>query len=134
MKVKELIIIGLAGVMIFTGAVQIAAESQSDEQLYKFYDNYVSEKIAKRQSKTNLKTSRSENLQRTAEKAEKQVRFLTLNKDILVDGMIKQDIGQKPYKIEKYLNKRFSEYSDCQRLAESNYSTPIDTGSQIQCN
>jgi hypothetical protein len=134
MKVKELIIIGLAGVMIFTGAVQIAAESRSDEQLTKFYENYISEKIAKSQSKTNLKTSRSENLRLTAEKEEKQVRFLTLNKDILVDEMIDQDIGQKPYKIEKYLNKRFSDYSDCLRLADSNNITPINTGSQLTCN
>ena len=126
MKAKQLIIICLAGVMIFTGAVQIAAESQTDEQLNEFYENYISEKIVKSQSKTNLKTSRSENLRLAAEKAEKQVRFLTLNKDILVDEMIKQDIGQKPYKIEKYLTKRFSDYSDCLRLA--------DTGSQLECN
>jgi hypothetical protein len=134
MKAKELIIIGLAGVMIFTGAVQIAAESQSDEQLTKFYETYISEKIAKSQSKTTLKTSRSENLRLAAEKAEKQVRFLTLNKDILVDEMIKQDIGQRPYKIDKYLNKRFSDYSDCLRLGESNYLTSINTGLQLMCN
>ena len=134
MKVKELIIIGLAGVMILTGAVQIAAESQSDEQLNKFYENYISEKIVKSQSKTNLKTSRSENLRLAAEKAEKQATFLTRNKDILVDEMIKQDIGQKPYKIEKYLKNRYSDYSDCLRLAESNSLTPINTGSQLQCN
>jgi hypothetical protein len=126
MKAKELIIIGLAGVMIFIGAVQIAAESQSDEQLNKFYETYISEKIAKSQSKANLKTSSSENLRLAAEKAEKHVRFLTLNKDILVDEMIKQDIGQKSYKIEKYLKKRFSDYSDCLQLA--------GTGSQLKCN
>ena len=134
MKAKELFIIVLAGAMIFTGAVQIAAESQSDEQLNEFYETYISEKIAKSQSKTLLKTSRSENLRLAAEKAEKKVRFLTLNKDILIDEMIEQDIGQRPYKIQKYLNKRFSEYSDCLRLAGSNYSTPINSGSQLQCN
>jgi hypothetical protein len=126
MKAKELFIIGLASVMIFAGAIQIAAESQSDEQLNAFYENYISEKIAKNQSKTSLKTSRSENLRLAAEKAEKQVMFLTLNKDILVDEMTEQDIGQKPYKIEKYLKERFSDYSDCLRLA--------DTGSQLRCN
>ena len=54
-----------------------------------------------------LKTSRSEHLRLTAEKAEKEVRFLTLNKDILVVEMIKQYIGQRPYKIERYLNVDF---------------------------
>jgi hypothetical protein len=134
MKVKEFIIIGLAGVMIFTGAAQIAAESQSDQRLTKFYENYITEKIAKSQSKTTLKTSRSENLKLAAAKAEKQVRFLTLNKDMLVDEMIKQDIGPKLYEINKYLNKRFSDYFDCLRLGKSNYLTSIDTGSQLVCN
>jgi hypothetical protein len=120
MKVKQFIIISLASVMIFAGAVQITAESQSDEQLNTFYENYISEKIVKSESKTNLKTSRSENLRLAAAKAEKQVTFLTLNKDILIDEMIELDIGQKPYKIEKYLNVRFSEYYDCLLLAGSN--------------
>ena len=133
MKVEELIIIGLAGVIILTGAVQIAAESLSDEQLYKFYDTYVSEKIVSSQSKTNLKTSRSQNLRQAAAKEEKEVRFLTLNRDLLVDEMIQQDIGQKPYKIERYLNKRFSEYTDCLQLAASNYLTAPSAEAQDMC-
>jgi len=128
MKVKQLIIIGLAGVMIFSGAIRIAAESQSDEQLNTFYEYYISEKIVKSQSKTNLKNSRSENLRLAAAKAEKQATFLTLNKDILIEEMIELDIGQRSYKVEKYLNNRFSEYYDCLRLADSN------TESQAVCN
>lgn len=48
--------------------------------------------------------------------------------------MIELDIGQRPYKIEKYLNKRLSEYTDCLQLADSNNLTPINTGSQLKCN
>jgi hypothetical protein len=134
MGAKELIIAGMVGVMVFIGVAQIAAESKPDEQLYKFYETYISGKISKSQSKAFLKTSRSENLRLAAEKAEKQASFLTFKKDILVDEMIKQDIGQKPYKIDYYLNKRFSEYSDCLLLADSNNLEPKKTGSQLDCN
>ena len=134
MGAKELIIAGMVGVMVFIGAAQIAAESKPNEQLYKFYETYISGKISKSHSKAFLKTSRSENLRLAAEKAEKKAMFLNLKRDILVDEMLKQDIGQKPYKIEYYLNKRFSEYSDCLRLAKSNNLAPINTGSQLKCN
>lgn len=127
MKAKELIIVALAGVMILTGAVQIFAQSQLDEQLNKFYKDYISEKIAKVQAKISLKTSRSANLRLAAAKAEKQAEFLTVNKDILADEMVKQDIGQKPYKVEKYLNERFFESYDCIMLVDSN------AGSQPVC-
>jgi len=73
------------------------------------------------------------NAQLVAEKEEKKVRFLTLNKDKLVDEMIKQDVGQKPYKIERYLNKRFAEYYDCLLLADSNSLTPTIAQAQAAC-
>ena len=120
MRTKELIAIGIAGTMILIGAVPITAESPSNEQLAKFYENYIFEKIDKNQSKASLKTSRSKNLRLVGAKAEKQAAFLTLKRDILVDEMMKQHIGQKPYKIEYFLNKRFSEYNDCVLHAESN--------------
>ena len=100
MKVKALMVIFVSSLMIMLGVGQISAESQSDEHV---------KKIAKCQSKTILKTSRSENLQLTAEIAADQVRFLSLNKDTLVNEMMEKGIGPKPYKIEHYLNSRFYE-------------------------
>ena len=109
MTAKSLIVIFLSCFMIMIGATQIYAESQSDEHLIKIYETCIVKKIAKCQSKTILETSRSENLQLAAEIAADQVRFLSLNKDILVNEMMEKDIGQKPYKIEYYLNSRFYE-------------------------
>ena len=109
MKVKALIIIVVTSFMIMIGAIQISAESQSDEHQKKIYETCIVKKIAKCQSKTILKTSRSENLQLTAEIAANQARFLTLNKDTLVNEMMEKSIGQKPHKIEHYLNSRFYE-------------------------
>jgi len=109
MKVKALMVIFVSSFMIMIGATQISAESQSDEQLKKFYETCIAKKITRCQSKTMLKTSRSENLQLTAEVAANQARFLSLNKDMLVNEMIEKGIGQKPYKIEHYLNSSFYE-------------------------
>jgi len=109
MKVKALMVIFVSSFMIMIGATQISAQSQSDEHLKKIYETCIAKKIAKCQSKTILKTSRSENLQLTAEIAANQARFLSLNKDTLVNEMMEEGIGQKPYQIEHYLNSRFYE-------------------------
>ena len=80
--------------------------------LKEFYEICIEKKIAKCQSKIILKTSRSKNLQLTAESASEQISFLTLNKATLINEMIELNIGQKPYKIEYYLNSRFYEVSN----------------------
>jgi hypothetical protein len=108
-KVKSLVAIFALGIMIVAGASPISAHSQSNEKLQKFYETCIAKKIAKCQSKTMLQTSKSENLQLTAEKAASQARFLSLNKEMLVNEMMEKDIGRKPYKIEHYLNSRFHE-------------------------
>ena len=114
MKTEVLIIIFMVSVMIIAGVVIVSAQLQPDEQLKKFYEDYIAEKIAKCKSKTILKTSKSENLRLTAKKASKKARFLMLNRDQLVNGMIQQDIGQKPYKIEHFLNSHFRNFTNKQ--------------------
>ena len=109
MKVKALMIVFLSSFIVITGATQMSAQSQSDEHLKKMYETRIAKKIAKCQSKIILKSSRSENLQETAETAAEQAHFLTLNKDTLVGEMMERNIGPKPYKIEFYLNSRFYE-------------------------
>lgn len=109
MKVKALMVIFMWSFMIIIGSTQISAHSQSNEKLRKFYETCIAKKIAKCQSKTMLKLSKSENLQLTAEIAVNQVRFLSLNKETLVNEMMEKNIGRKPYKIEYYLNSRFYE-------------------------
>jgi hypothetical protein len=107
MKAKLFMVIFVVSTIIVTDAFQKSAQSQSDIQLKKFYESYIAGKITKCQSKTLLKISKSKNLRLTAEKAAEQARFLKLNRDKLVNEMMEQDIGQKPYKIEHYLNSRF---------------------------
>lgn len=109
MKNTEWIITALIGVLVTISSVKIAAQSQPTDPQKKFYETCLSEKIAKYQSKTVLKNSKSKNLRLTAETATQKARFLTLNKNMLVEEMIEQDIDTKRYLINFYLNKRFYE-------------------------
>ena len=119
MKAKELLIIGLTSVMILIGYGHTSAESQSNEGLQKFYQNYLSDKINKTQSKTYLINSKSENLRLVASMAEKEASFLALNRDELVGEMMKEDLGKKSYKIEHFLNGRFIDFHNCTLRAEA---------------
>jgi hypothetical protein len=49
------------------------------------------------------------NLRRRADLATRQVTFFTTNKNMLIHEMVDQEIGQKNYKVDYYLNKRFNE-------------------------
>ena len=79
-----------------------------NEQLIKYYKEYISKCISKNKSKATLQTSRSENLRRSGVIYEQKAVFLTNNQNVLLDEMIRKKIGTKPYKIDYYLNKRFN--------------------------
>lgn len=109
MKYTQWIVVSLIGFFIITGSGQISAQTQQVGSKKKLYESYLSEKIANYHSKTNMKNSRSKNLQVDAETAEQKATFLTLNRNILVEEMIERDVDPKHYQIDFYLNKRFYE-------------------------
>ena len=109
MKAKVSCIIFLMSFMIVTAIGPAKGQSESKDQLLKFYESCIQKKISNCKAKTVLKTSSSENLQRKANLSMKQVNFLTSNKDTLINEMIEQGIAQKCYAVEYFLNKRFFE-------------------------
>ena len=109
MKAKVCCIVSLVLVIVVSAAVLAAAQSASKDQLIKYYESCITKKISNCSAKTALKASRSINLRRKAALAARQVTFFTLNKNILINEMVDQGIGQKHYKVEYYLNKRFYE-------------------------
>lgn len=110
MRPKGLIIVAFVAIFPMLNNDRGVAQPQNHEQLNSFYENCILNKIDKCQSKMILlKTTRSKNLQQAAEKAKEQYRFLLLNKNALIDEMHEQRIGQKNYKVERYLNRRFYE-------------------------
>ena len=96
-------------VMAVIGAALAAAQSVSKDQLVKYSKSCITKKISNCSAKTDLKTSRAANLRRKADLAARQVTFFTTNQSMLINEMVDQKIGQKYYKVDYYLNKRFNE-------------------------
>ena len=109
MLTKVCFIVSLVLVMAVISASLAAAQSASKDQLVKFYQSCITKKISNCNAKTVLKTSRSANLRQKADLAARQVTYFTSNKTMLINEMVEQGIGQKQYKVEHYLNKRFFE-------------------------
>ena len=107
MVTKGCCIVSLVLFMAVIGASLTAAQSASKNQLVQYYESCITKKIYNCKAKTVLKTSRSVNLRRKANLATRQVTYFTSNKTMLINEMVEQGIGQKPYKVEYYLNKRF---------------------------
>jgi len=96
-------------VVILIGAIPATGQASENEQLRKYYNNYILKCISKNQSKAALQTSRSANLRSCGALSKQKVVFLTHNQNLLIDEMLKHKVGTKPYKVEHYLNKRFHE-------------------------
>ena len=107
MKTKVLFTILLAGAMIVP--IVFASQSESNDQLKNFYKACLEKKILSCQSKTMLNSSKSANLRKTSAMASEQALFYSSNKEILVNEMIELEIGQKPYKVNYFLIKRYHE-------------------------
>ena len=106
---KIFIITALLMVAILMGAVSATAQGTETDQLKKYYKEYISKCISKNQSKARLQASKSANLRSCGALSKQKAIFLTNNQNMLVNEMIKNQVGKKPYKIEYYLNKRFHE-------------------------
>ena len=109
MKILAYTILTMVMVVALVGAYSMTAEAGAIEQLKDLYSNYIAEVISKSHSKSGLVKSKSENLQISGVLARQKAVFLTVNHDRLVDEMIENEVGTKPYQIEYYLNKRFHE-------------------------
>ena len=109
MKANIDYIISLLSFIFVVASMPATAQPESKDQPLKFYESCITKKIANYRAKSTLKNSRSFNLRRRADLAKKQVIFFASNKNMLFDEMVEQEIDQKRYKVDYYLNKRFSE-------------------------
>ena len=110
-------------VVILIGALPATGQTGDEGQLEKYYNEYISKSISKNQSKASLQASKSANLRSSGALCAQKVTFLTSNRDTLVNEMIENKIGTKPYKIDHYLNKRFYE---TKRLVSTDLSSPAN--------
>lgn len=109
MRAKAFVIAMMITLLIIIGALPATVQGGEKEQLRTYYKNYIVKCISKNQSKSNLQSSKSANLRSCGALSKQKAIFLTNNQNTLVNEMIKNQVGKKPYKIDHYLNKRFHE-------------------------
>ena len=112
MKIKILSVIFMMIFAAFLGNLSAISEDGQNTQMIKYYENMINETISKCHAKAHLKESKSVHLQSCAAVKLKKANFLIKNKEMLIKEMVKRNIGEKQYKIEYFLNKKFYEYSD----------------------
>ena len=123
MKILAYAIFTMVMVVALVGAYSMTAEAGEIEQLRNLYSNYITEVISKSHSKSGLVKSKSQNLQSSGVIARQKAVFLTVNHDMLVDEMVENEVGTKPYQIEYYLNKRFHENNQLMTSASDTSSS-----------
>ena len=108
MQRKVAIIIAVIIALVLS-ASSVFSEESNPTNLLKYYDQVIDEKIHQCLSKASLKDSKSAILRDCAALETEKAAFLTDNKDRLIEGLLKQNVGKKLYKIDFYLNKEFFE-------------------------
>ena len=77
-----------------------------------FFFRYLDQKIYLCKSKSYRINSESECIRRTAQKGLLMAQYLERNRESLVREMVAENIEPKPYKIDYFLNERYSENWD----------------------
>jgi hypothetical protein len=72
------------------------------------YEDAIDDEIAQSRKMSSLLTSRSANLRKKGHREASMAMFLETHRDKLVDDMMKMDLEPKAYKVERFLNDRFS--------------------------
>ncbi len=75
------------------------------------YEDAIDEEIAQCRQMASLMTSRSSNLRKKGYREASMAMYLETNRDELVVDMMKLNLEPKEYKVERYLNDRFSNTS-----------------------
>ncbi len=76
-----------------------------------YYEAAIDEEITQCRHLSSLTSSRSPNLRRKGHQEASMAKYLETNRDELVVDMMKLNLEPKEYKVERYLNDRFSHTS-----------------------
>lgn len=99
--VVGLFLLGVVG----NGAV--LAQQNTDAALKKQYAEFIDGYIKRNAAKEKLRTSSSDNLQRTAACAVMKKAFFTEYKEQLVHQMVRKNVGTSPHQMQRFLDTRF---------------------------
>ena len=89
----------------------LVAPAMGDEEiqsLKSYYQTAIDEEIAQSRQMASLLSSRSPNLRQKGHREASMAMFLETNRESLVEDMLAQEIEPKTYRVERFLNDRFS--------------------------
>lgn len=73
-----------------------------------FYDYCIDSKVDRCLLQASRKHSRSEEIRKSAERAQRQADFYRMHKDELIREMVDRDIGFQQHQVDYFLNKSFT--------------------------
>ena len=103
-KIHSLLMIILLAALLSSFALsQVSLATNLDS----FYGAYIDKCILKCDSKASMRDSKLKHIQQVSARYCLKAAFLLRHKAQLIEELIANDIGTKPYKIDYYLNSRF---------------------------
>ena len=97
--------IALMVIALLAGPATGSDEAQTKRLVY---EDALNDEIAQSRQMTSLLTSRSANLRMKGHREASKAMFLESHRDQLVDDMLKMNLEPKDYKVDRFLNDRFS--------------------------
>ena len=114
MRARKMTRILMAGVVAVAGLLVLPSIGFSDDEeaKIKFYESCIVREIARCEAKSFMLNSESQNLHEYAQVRVEKARFLTEEKDSLIQELIDEQIPLRDHSIQVYLNSRFYEEID----------------------
>ena len=107
MRKGFVIVSAVALVVLLIGSVAVAADQKDVEDRADYYGRLIDEAIAKCEAKGRLRNSWSQSVRRTAAVAHLKAAYFEEYRQELIQAMIDDNVGEKPYKVHYYLNNHF---------------------------
>lgn len=105
MKTLVPVIALMVVVLLVAPAMGGGGEAQIERLVY---ENAIDDEIAQSRQMASLLTSRSANLRKKGHREASKAIFLEMHRNELVDDMMAKKLEPKTYKVERFLNDRFS--------------------------
>ena len=96
-------------VVVLVVAPAYGGDNSMSKKIY--YEDAIDTEIAQSRQMASLMTSRSANLRKEGHRAASKAMFLETHRVKLVEDMMAKDLKPKIYKVERFVNERFS--CDC---------------------
>jgi len=118
---KTIICLFTVASLLFFFSGNVLGGDDSRLTLTTYYQSAIDDEINSCLEKKSFQNSRSGQLQRKGHLEASKAQFLMANREHLVAAMMRDDVGRKPYKVQRFLNDKFHCTCYAQWQANSNF-------------